>query len=633
MISGRAASEPGRWRTARTPYLAEIMDQLDVSSPVRRVVCMKAAQLGFTEVAMNWLGYVIDQTPGPFLFVQPTVELAKRLSRQRLEPTIAETAVLRARVRPMRARDAANTTLLKEFAGGLVVLTGANSAAGLRSLSARFICFDEIDGYPGDVEGEGDPLGLAEARARTFARRKVLILSTPKIAGLSRIEREYAATDQRRYEVPCPRCATPQALEFSRLRWTRGRPDSVVYLCAACDAAIGEAAKPTLLGDGRWRATAPSSDPLVVGYHLSALYAPLGWLSWPEIARMAEDAVRDPTLQKNLDNTVLGIGFAERGDAPDWKRLRDRQTRTVRGRVPAGVRFLTCGVDVQSDRLEASVWGWGRGRRSWLVDHVVIEGDVATDAPWDRLSTLVTKTWPAAGGRLAMPLARVAIDTGYLPTQVHAWARRQQAGRVVLVRGSGPSVALVSLPRQAEAVEVKGSTKRRRPRRVLRVWAVDGHAIKLETYAWLGLDAPDDGVTFPAGWIALPAVGDEYLRQLTAEQLVRKIVQGVERHVWIKQYNRNEALDCRVYARAAAHLVGLDRYTAADWDRLDEPFAAVPPDADVPEDDAPPPAATASAPDATPARPAATPPVVPLPEGDGPPPQWRPSAFWDRARR
>jgi len=622
MISGRAASEPGRWRTARTPYLAEIMLHLSAQSPVRRVVVQKAAQVGFTEAAMNWLGYVIDQAPGPFLFVQPTVELAKRLSRQRLEPSIQETPVLRDRVRQARSRDAGNTVLLKEFPGGLVVLTGANSAAGLRSLSARYICFDEVDGYPGDVEGEGDPLGLAEARARTFPRRKVLILSTPKVAGMSRIEREYQATDQRRFFVPCPHCATMQPLEFPRLRWEATKPETVRYVCAACEAPILEASKTQMLAAGEWRPTAPSADPAVVGYHLSALYAPLGWMSWLEIARAAEEATRDPTKLKNFDNTILGEAFAERGDAPDWRQLRERQTAAPLGVVPTGALFLTCGVDVQADRLEASVWGWGRGRRSWLVDHRVIDGEVAREEPWAALSELVARTWPGgSAGHLAMPLARVAVDAGFATTQVHAWARRQPTGRVVLVRGGPPAVALVSLPRIVDAVEA-GPSSRRRHRRALRVWQVDGHAIKLETYGWLYLDAPEDGVSFPAGWISLPAVGDEFLRQFVAEQLVRKVVKGREVRTWIKVYNRNEALDCRVYARAAAHLAGLDRFTEAEWAGLEAPFAAPPPVASPP----PAPAARAAAAPAAPAGPSAG--LVPPPGGPAAEVKWRPSRFW-----
>jgi phage terminase large subunit GpA-like protein len=573
MLSGRSTAEPGRWRTSRTPYLREPMECLSATSPVRRVVVMKAARLGFTEAACNWLGYIIHHVPGPFLCVEPTVEMAKRLSRQSIDPMIQDSPALRTRIAPARSRDAGNTVLLKEFPGGLLVLAGANSAAGLRSMAARFLCFDEIDGYPGDVDGEGDPIALAEARARTFPRRKLLLISTPTVAGMSRIEREYAATDRRRFFVPCPTCQAMQPLEFAQLRWQPGRPETARYVCAACGVPIGEEQKTRMLAAGVWRPTAVADDPSVAGFHLSALYSPLGWFSWVDIARAAEDAARDPLKQKTFDNTILGETYAERGDAPDWQRLRDRQTTAARGVVPPGARFLTAGIDVQRDRLECSIWGWGRGRRSWLVDHVILEGDVATEEPWAALDEVVARTWPAAGGLLAVPLARAAIDTGYETTQVHAWARRQPAGRVVLVRGGGRAAALVSLPRPAEAVDARATTRRRR-RRGLRVWMVDDHAIKLETYGWLRLERGAAEAPLPAGWIALPPVGDEFLRQLTAEQLVRKVVRGREQLVWVKRYNRNEVLDCRVYARAAAHLVGLDRFTDADWDALDAPFAA-----------------------------------------------------------
>jgi phage terminase large subunit GpA-like protein len=623
IISGRAANERGRWRTARAPYLREPFDLLSVTSPIRRVVIQKASQMGFTESAVNWLGYTIQHAPGPFLFVEPTVEVAKRLSRQKIDPAIAESEALRTRVAPPRSRDASNTVLLKEFPGGLLVLTGANSAAGLCYTTCRYTVLDDIDRYPPNVEGEGNPLALVAARSRTFgARRKELLMSSPTTTGYSPIETEFQATDQRRYFVPCPACGTYQPLDFVNLVWEPGKPKTARYRCASCATLIREASKTKMLARGEWRATAPVTDPGVAGFHISALYCPVGWLSWAEIAAEAEHAARDQQQAQTFANTILGESYAERGETPDWKRLRDRQTSSPLGVVPDGVAFLTAGVDVQADRLEVSIWGWGRGRRSWLIEHRVLEGEVAREEPWETLSYIVAQTWPAgADGRLAVPLARVGVDAGYATTQVHAWARRQPTGRVVLVRGGPPTVALVSLPRSVEAVESGRSTRRRR--RGLRVWAVDTHAIKLETYGWLYLDPPADGVTFPAGWVSLPAVGDEFLRQLTAEHLVRKIVNGRETRVWIKGYNRNEALDCRVYARAAAHLVGLDRFTDADWTALEGPFktAAARPPAPTPAPSSPP-AIVVPPPGAAPAQ------VAPRR------PPSRPSSFWGgRPRR
>ena len=205
VLSPRGANEAGPWRTARTPYLKEIMDYLSPSHPCQRVVFMKGAQTGGTEAGNNFLGYVIHHAPGPILAVQPTVELAKRFSQQRVEPLIEASPMLRERIAPARSRDSGNTVLAKTFPGGILVLTGANSAVGLRSMPARYLFLDEVDAYPPSADEEGDPVALAEARTRTFAwRRKVFLVSTPTIRGLSRIEREYEASDQRRYHVPCP---------------------------------------------------------------------------------------------------------------------------------------------------------------------------------------------------------------------------------------------------------------------------------------------------------------------------------------------------------------------------------------------------------------------------------------------
>ena len=238
MLSSRAAAEPGRYRTRRTPYMKEIMDALSPGHPAQRIVFMKAAQVGATEAGNCLIGFIIHQAPGPVLAVQPTVELAKRNSRQRIDPLIEESPALRRRVKPARSRDAGNTMLSKEFAGGILIMTGANSAVGLRSTPARYIFLDEVDAYPASADEEGDPVSLAEARSLTFAhRRKVFLVSTPTIRGLSRIEREFEASDQRRFFVPARTAGTTQWLKFERLRWEKGKPETAAYHCEGCDAA------------------------------------------------------------------------------------------------------------------------------------------------------------------------------------------------------------------------------------------------------------------------------------------------------------------------------------------------------------------------------------------------------------
>ena len=586
MLSSRAAAEPGRYRTKRTPYMKEIMDALSPGHPAQRVVFMKAAQVGATEAGSCFLGFIIHQAPGPALAVQPTVELAKRNSRQRIDPLIEESPALRDKVKPARSRDAGNTMLSKEFAGGILIMTGANSAVGLRSTPARYIFLDEVDAYPASVDEEGDPVSLAEARSLTFAhRRKVFLASTPTIRGLSRIEREYEASDQRRYFVACPHCAASQWLKFERLRWEKGKPETAAYVCEACDQPIAEHAKTAMLEGGEWRATATSADPSTIGFHLSALYSPVGWLSWERIARAWEAAQGSDEAIRAFRNTILGETWVETGEAPDWRRLYDRRESWPSGTVPKGGLFLTAGADVQKDRIEVDVWAWGRGLESWLVDHVVIDGGPEHQESWDQLSALLGRVWPhACGAHVA--IARLAIDTGYEAPAVYAWARRQGFSQVAPIKGveGFNRASPVSGPTFVDATE--GG---KRIRRGARLWTVAVSTFKAETYRFLRLDRPTadelaGGASFPPGTVHLPDwVDDEWLKQFVAEQLVTvKTKRGFARLEWQKLRERNEALDCRVYARAAAWIAGADRWSEARWADLAAQLGAGGDDADTP---------------------------------------------------
>ncbi len=223
---------------------------------------------------------MIDQAPGPMLVVQPTVEMGKRWSKGRLAPLIEDTLCLRDKVEDPRSRDSGNTVQSKEFPGGIVVITGANSAVGLRSMPVRYLFLDEVDAYPPDADSEGDPLTLAIQRTATFARRKIFIVSTPTIKGLSRIEKEFEETDQRYFFVPCPFCGHFQTLKWENLHHDKKHSKSF-YACEGCKRNIEEHYKTNMLKRGEWRATNEEKiSEKVIGFHLNSLYSPVGWLSW-----------------------------------------------------------------------------------------------------------------------------------------------------------------------------------------------------------------------------------------------------------------------------------------------------------------------------------------------------------------
>lgn len=568
--------------------MRKIADSLSPGHPAKRIVFMKSAQVGATEVGNNWIGYCIHQAPGPFLAVQPTTDLAKRLSQQRIEPLIEESPELREIIMPARARDSGNTVWAKRFAGGQLILTGANSAVGLRSMPARWVFLDEVDAYPGDVDGEGDPISLAEARTRTFGhRRKIFIVSTPTIKGLSRIEREYEASDRQRYFVPCPHCGGMQWLQFERLRWEKGRPETAAYVCEHCGEAIEERFKTWMMDEANGADWAPTADAEavaaaaeagVVGFHISGLYSPVGWLSWAQIARDWEAAQGNEALLKTAKNTVLGETWQERGEAPDWKRLYEREKEHALGEVPQGGLVLTAGADVQADRIEIDVYAWGRGLESWLVDHIVLEGATFAQPVWDELTKLLGRQWLHASGA-PMQLARLAIDTGdgRTTSQAYAWVRKFGAGVAIAIKGiegfdrSTP----VDGPSYVEVTE--GGRKYRRG---LKLWKIATAVFKSETYRFLRLDRPTaeelaEGTGFPDGFIHLPAgITAEWVKQLTAEQLTAvRDRRGFTKIEWRPTRERNEALDCRVYARAAAWLLGIDRWLDPKWESLEQQVA------------------------------------------------------------
>lgn len=310
----QASAEPGPWHTDRVPYLRSIMDALSVSSAVERVVFMKGAQLGGTEAGLNWLGYVIHHAPGTMLLVMPSLDMLRRNSRTRIDPLIEATPALRALVAPARSREAGNTIALKEFAGGQLVMTGANAPTGLRSTPVRYLFLDEVDGYPADADGEGDPVALAVQRTATFrGRRKVFLCSTPTVKGASRIEKAYAESDQRRFFVPCRHCAETFTLEWRHVRWPEGRPERAYVACPACGGVIEERDKTALLAGGKWQATA-EGDGRTAGFHLSALCSPFE--TWGEIAREFLSVKADPPRLQAWVNTKLGEAFEDEATAP-----------------------------------------------------------------------------------------------------------------------------------------------------------------------------------------------------------------------------------------------------------------------------------------------------------------------------
>lgn len=565
VLSPKGSSEPGRWRTERTPYLREIMRALSSDTSYTDIWFCKGAQIGATEVGLNWIMWVIDSAPGPAMIVQPTLDMCKRLMRQKLDPAIKASPTVAAKLPPPRSKDGGNSMFAKDFPGGALMLAGANSATSLRSASVKFLFMDEVDAYPPDLDGEGDPIELAKARTRTFHRAKRFYPSTPTVKDASRIEQGFSETDQRYYYVPCPHCGTSQIIEWGRIRWDEQDDSVPAWMECVTGCRIEEHAKTDLLARGEWRATSPEkASTKVVGFHLSALYSPYGWYSWTDARNDFRKAKGSVALLKQFTNTVLGESYRETGEAPPWRRLYGRREDYARGTIPRGGILLTAGADVQKDRIEVELRAWGRRHESWSVDYLVIEGDTAdidsVRSPWRELSALLSRTFPHESGP-HLRIERLAIDSSAFTQTVYAWVRKQDRRRVSAVKGSATQMSPVGVPTQVDVTE--GG---RRIRRGLKLWTVGVDVLKSELYGWLRQDPPGPGEPAPHGWFHYPGYDEEWFKQLTAEEMVQKLTKTGHRHyVWEKRRERNEALDCAVYARAAAIIVGVDRWDERDW--------------------------------------------------------------------
>ena len=471
--------------------------------------------------------------------------------------------MLSEKIAPSRSRDSGNTMFSKDFPGGMMLLTGANSATGLRSTPCRYIFCDEVDAFPLDVDGEGDPVSLAEKRATTFARRKILLTSTPTVKDFSRIEAEYERSDKRRYFVPCPCCEAMQWLKWAQLKWENNDPATAQYECEACGERFAEIHKPAMLRKGEWRATAPS-DGKTAGFQLSGLYSPLGWLSWSDMVDDFLRAKTDAPLLKSFVNTRLAETWADDyASKIDAAGLMERCEHYTPAMLPDGALALTVGVDVQDNRLAVSVWGWGREEEGWLLDHQEIYGDPSRPELWKQLDEVVLREWPHERGVTLRPDV-VAIDSGgHFTAEVYQYARERSRQGVVAIKGSSQRGKAPIGKASKVDVNYRGKVMKNGAQ----VYAVGGDTIKTTLFGRLKHNEVGPGFLHFHMKASV-----EYFEQLTAEkQVLRSNRNGFPQREWMKKAGaRNEALDCLVYAYAAVNLMyqRYDRRTI--WDQLEK---------------------------------------------------------------
>jgi len=535
-LSSESSAEAGRWSTSRAEYQRGMMDA--VSDPdIETVVLMTAAQIGKTELINNVVGFHIHQDPAPMLVVQPTLEMAQTWSKDRLAPAIRDTPALTEKIKDPRSRDSGNTTLHKVFAGGHVTACGANSPSSLASRPCRIILCDEVDRYPISAGTEGDPVSLAKKRSATFWNRKIILVSTPTEKNASRIEAAYGDSDQRKYFVKCKDCDEHQELKWAQVHWQDRDPNTAEYACEHCGSLWNDADRWRAIRAGEWRKTA-EGDGKTAGFHLSGLYSP--WTPLADIARDFLQAKSDPMRLRTWINTTLGETFEEQGEGIDEYDLIARRTDWG-DQLPDDVLLITCGVDVQDDRVAYELVGWTRSEASYSLEYREIYGDPSTAQLWMDLDEALSQTFthPERG---EMAIRSTCIDSGGHFTQaVYNYVKNRTGKRIFAIKGvGGEGKPIIGRPSKNNIGKIN-------------LFPVGTDTAKELVYARLKVTDEMDGYChFPSDR------SEEYFRMLTAEKKVVRYFKGRQRREWVKIRTRNEALDCRVYATAALALLNIN---------------------------------------------------------------------------
>ncbi|WP_409969604.1 phage terminase large subunit family protein [Bengtsoniella intestinalis] len=553
-LSSEASAEPGPWRTDRTPYLKEPMDSF-TDPKVRRVVLVAASQVGKSEFINNCIGYVIDEDPGSILFIQPTNGDAKEYSKLRIAPMIRDCPTLRKKVSDPKSRDSGNTVMQKSYPGGILTMCGSTEAHALASKPIRYVFGDERDRWALSAGNEGDPWDLAQARQTTFFNAKAVEVSTPTIKNASAIEASYAQGTMERWKSKCPHCGGYHEINFEDIRYTSEKTivskkavyavKDIFYICPGCGAISSE-------GDmknqpAKWVAENPAAYAHGVrSFWLNAFVS--AWATWESIILKYLYAIGKTKKLQVVYNTCFGKLWENRGDLEDEDSMLARR-EDYDAELPDGVLALTCGVDTQDNRLEYEVVGRGHFGENWGIQKGIIMGRPDADSTWLALDDVLTHTYTFADG-LGLNISRTFVDEGgHFTQEVRLQCRAREAKKVFAIKGrGGPDVPFTAPPRKQKIVIND----------------------KFLGFGWaylLGVDSGKQMVmdnirvqTPGSNYSHFPrndSYGDAYFHGLLSEHLV---YDTGKKQPWVWQiipgHERNETLDCRVYANAAFASLG-----------------------------------------------------------------------------
>lgn len=591
ILSPVDSNEAGRYKIDRTPYLKEIMDNLSAHSPIQEIIVSKGSQTAFTTAGVNWIGYTMDIDPGPMLYVMPNKDLLKKTSQTRIDPMIDLCESLKEKVASKDSKDG-NTIFEKHFDDGFLSMGSSETPNTGRSTPFKKIFIDELSKFKKNIGNEGNWYKLLKGRTKTFKNSyKIFAISTPGIYGECPLTHEFEKTDQRYYNVPCPHCDHTQILNWDNVCWDKlpdGKPDlkSVHYECESCKGEIYERHKTKMLANGFWKPTKESTNPKMIGYHLSSLYSPVGWYSWADMVQDFYEAQSSKEEMITFVNTALGNAYAERNDdTPKWQSLFARRELYAANHIPSEHCIVIATSDVQKNRIETGFFALVKRKEShtceiFALSHEIFYGDTSSDpneryyydksgerheTPYYKLrQVLITRRYKWAGAKEhdeGVPIAVAGIDTGYNTQTVYNFCSTFNRGFMLPIFGDPKKKRAINPPTNQEIKKEGNPTKRG-----LRTWPLGVSALKEYVYQRLSLVIKDNEV--PSSFIHFgDSFVEESFRQLTAEDLMTEIdpKTGFEKTYWRKNRKRNEYLDITAYCLGVMEIKKFHKIPFEQW--------------------------------------------------------------------
>ncbi len=454
---------PGKWHNFC--YQVEMFDA-PANSSCRCLIMKLASQLlGKTSVIEGILAWRIHQKPGTTFHVFPSMDNAEAWSKNRFGPMIESCEVLRSLVdtsdtrRGIRSGYGSNTMTHKKFPGGWWLGTGSNSSSQLRSHTAEWIFFDEIDAYKSSVDNQGDPIIQARQRSVSYRNSFSIETSTPTFLHFSRIDKSYEMSDQRKWFNICPKCNNKWIIKFSDIKWTKTKNEqgktvhhiSEAWLqCPFCAVKLTEAERVKMINEsqskgGGWIITRPEIKDRW-GFESSAFITlrPLreGYKSWMHdfAGRWLEALVIGEEGIKDFMNLICGESYeSPAAEPPDYEVLFNRREEYPEydGEIVIPERALAMyvGADTQDDRVEAEIFCIGKGEECWGIEYRIFYGNPALPAFWNEFDEWTMKKWRHHSGHMMWP-ACVCIDSqGHHADDVYSYVHRCGERKVYATRG------------------------------------------------------------------------------------------------------------------------------------------------------------------------------------------------------